>query len=230
VVDLGQGVRLRVVHTPGHTPGSVCFYWESGGILFTGDAIQGHGWRHGVTPLYFDAEYVSSLDRIESLGGRTAVPVTEIPQMVTYALFEDPDGLLVGLMKLEQPQEGQAQGPSAGEGAAVDWFEVLGSDAQRTQRFYADAFGWEVQTGDFPGYGLVDTLSDRGIRGGLGGGDSRWATVYASVPDVERTLARAEELGAQRVYGPMAVGEQMRTGALRDPAGNVFGIYEAVRA
>ena len=71
VVDLGQDVRLSVVHTPGHTPGSVCYFWEAEGIAFSGDAIQGHGWRHGVTPLYFDAEYVSSLDRIEALGART---------------------------------------------------------------------------------------------------------------------------------------------------------------
>jgi glyoxylase-like metal-dependent hydrolase (beta-lactamase superfamily II) len=70
-IDLGQDVRLSVVHTPGHTPGSVCLYWEGGRVLFSGDAIQGHGWRHGVTPLYFDAAYVGSLDRIEGLGAET---------------------------------------------------------------------------------------------------------------------------------------------------------------
>src|SRR5215216_4978946 len=30
VVDLGNDVRLTVVHTPGHTAGSVCFFWEEG--------------------------------------------------------------------------------------------------------------------------------------------------------------------------------------------------------
>ena len=53
----------------------------------------------------------------------------------------------------------------------------------------------------------------------------RCATVYASVDDVERYLARAERLGGERVYGPIDVDDQMRAGALRDPAGNVFGIY-----
>jgi glyoxylase-like metal-dependent hydrolase (beta-lactamase superfamily II) len=28
LIDLGKGIRLRVVSTPGHTRGSVCFYWE----------------------------------------------------------------------------------------------------------------------------------------------------------------------------------------------------------
>src|SRR5205085_6417647 len=67
VVDLGQDVRLTVVHTPGHTDGSVCFYWEGGGIVFTGDAVQGHGWRAGVAPIYHNTSYVESLGRIEAL-------------------------------------------------------------------------------------------------------------------------------------------------------------------
>src|SRR5579883_1617319 len=30
-----EGVRLRVIHTPGHTPGSVSFYQEDAGFLFS---------------------------------------------------------------------------------------------------------------------------------------------------------------------------------------------------
>jgi glyoxylase-like metal-dependent hydrolase (beta-lactamase superfamily II) len=32
-----EGLSLRVIHTPGHTPGSVCFYTE--GMLFSGDTL-----------------------------------------------------------------------------------------------------------------------------------------------------------------------------------------------
>jgi glyoxylase-like metal-dependent hydrolase (beta-lactamase superfamily II) len=31
---------LRVVHTPGHTPGSICLYAEGQRLLFTGDVLQ----------------------------------------------------------------------------------------------------------------------------------------------------------------------------------------------
>jgi glyoxylase-like metal-dependent hydrolase (beta-lactamase superfamily II) len=31
---------LRVVHTPGHTPGSICLYLERERVLFTGDVLQ----------------------------------------------------------------------------------------------------------------------------------------------------------------------------------------------
>jgi glyoxylase-like metal-dependent hydrolase (beta-lactamase superfamily II) len=33
------GVRLRVLHTPGHAPGVVCFHVESLGCVFTGDTL-----------------------------------------------------------------------------------------------------------------------------------------------------------------------------------------------
>ncbi|MBY8885603.1 MBL fold metallo-hydrolase [Streptomyces sp. PTM05] len=38
VVEVG-GSRLRVLHTPGHTPGAVCFHDEEAGVLFTGDTL-----------------------------------------------------------------------------------------------------------------------------------------------------------------------------------------------
>jgi hypothetical protein len=105
----------------------------------------------------------------------------------------------------------------------VDWFEVLGADAGRSQAFYAELFGWTVPGG---AYGQVGPEGGRGIGGGIGaGGTERWATVYASVDDVEAALARAEALGGTRVYGPIQAGEQTLTGAFRDPAGNLFGIY-----
>lgn len=33
------GLRFRVLHTPGHTRGSVCYYDEENGILFSGDTL-----------------------------------------------------------------------------------------------------------------------------------------------------------------------------------------------
>jgi predicted enzyme related to lactoylglutathione lyase len=39
------------------------------------------------------------LDKAEKLGGRTVVPVTEIPNMVTFAQIADPEGNVVGIVK-----------------------------------------------------------------------------------------------------------------------------------
>ena len=59
----GGGVRLRVVHTPGHSADSVCFYLEDEGVLFTGDTILGAS-----TTMVSDlAGYIESLRRLRSL-------------------------------------------------------------------------------------------------------------------------------------------------------------------
>ncbi len=39
------------------------------------------------------------LAKIEAAGGKMTVPVTVIPDMVTFAMFTDPEGNLVGLVK-----------------------------------------------------------------------------------------------------------------------------------
>jgi len=161
------------------------------------------------------------LDQAASMDARVVVPLTETP-FVTYARFADPDGLHVGIVKASEP--GQERRPSAGEGAPVDWFEVLGAEASTTQQFYTGLFGWTIDDAGFPGYGLVSGAGE--VGGGLGSGDdAQWATVYAKVPDVEAALAKAESLGGRRVYGPLSVDDHMQTGALGDPAGNVFGVY-----
>jgi predicted enzyme related to lactoylglutathione lyase len=102
--------------------------------------------------------------------------------------------------------------------------------------------GWTVDNSVFPGYATADTGTDHGIQGGLGGGEeSRWATIYAKVADVDQALSRAEKLGGSRIsdpgvpalkaaaraalYGP--TDDDMKTDAFRDPAGNVFGVFSS---
>src|SRR5215472_11603863 len=146
------------------------------------------------------------LDKVNLLGGKTDTPITELPGMATFAKFEDLDGLVIGLVlgpedpgrpaggrdAAAAPPPGADQvapGPSAGSGAPVDWFEVLGADCDRSNRFYAEIFGWQAGHAG-PGYRMVDTGSARGISGGIGTGQQgQWATVYARVPDVEAALA-----------------------------------------
>ena len=37
LIQIGDGTNLRAIHTPGHTPGSICLY--SDGHIFTGDTL-----------------------------------------------------------------------------------------------------------------------------------------------------------------------------------------------
>ena len=33
------GLQFKVLHTPGHSPGGICLYVESEGVVFTGDSL-----------------------------------------------------------------------------------------------------------------------------------------------------------------------------------------------
>jgi len=71
VVDLGSDVKLTVVHTPGHTPGAVCYLWDGPGILITGDSIQARGSRVGGMPVLEDpSTYGASLKKAEGVGAK----------------------------------------------------------------------------------------------------------------------------------------------------------------
>ena len=36
-------LNFQVIHTPGHSPGSVCLYWPDKKVLFTGDVVFDQG-------------------------------------------------------------------------------------------------------------------------------------------------------------------------------------------
>jgi len=58
---------LRVVHTPGHTPGSICLYLERPRILFTGDVLQVV--RGGLTyaSAFFSHDHAGARSSVERL-------------------------------------------------------------------------------------------------------------------------------------------------------------------
>ena len=68
VIDLGRGIELKVIHTPGHSPGCVSLYWEGEGIVITGDSAPGNSAIEGTVPIVMDpAVYDASLKRLLDL-------------------------------------------------------------------------------------------------------------------------------------------------------------------
>ena len=53
---------FQIIHTPGHTPGSVCY--EIGGELFTGDTLFEYGWGRTDLPGGSEAQMEASLKRL----------------------------------------------------------------------------------------------------------------------------------------------------------------------
>jgi hydroxyacylglutathione hydrolase len=69
-VPLGRG-RLRVIHTPGHTPGSICLL--TGRLLIAGDALFPGGPGHSDRPEDLQQEIQSILQRLYILPDDTVV-------------------------------------------------------------------------------------------------------------------------------------------------------------
>ena len=72
VIDLG-GRRIEVLHTPGHSPGHMCFFERDRGYLFTGDLVY-----KDVLFAYYpstDPEaYLTSMERVAALPVKRVFP------------------------------------------------------------------------------------------------------------------------------------------------------------
>jgi hydroxyacylglutathione hydrolase len=73
-VELAEGgevrfgeIRLSVLHTPGHTEGSVCLLDRDGGVLFSGDTLFAGGWGRIDLPGGDPAAMAASLARLTEL-------------------------------------------------------------------------------------------------------------------------------------------------------------------
>jgi uncharacterized protein len=163
------------------------------------------------------------LEKAESLGAKTMIPVTET-EMVTFALFADPWGNAIGLVK----GDGSTR-VSAGDNPPVTWFEIACSDPKKAWDFYRDLFGWKIaeSSGEQIVHGSIDTGSGQGISGGIGGSPdgSSAVTVYAQVDDLAKYLERAESLGAKTIVQPMPVEERTSIAMFVDPQGATFGLF-----
>jgi glyoxylase-like metal-dependent hydrolase (beta-lactamase superfamily II) len=58
---------LRVVHTPGHTPGSICLYAERLRLLFTGDVLQVIKGRLTFASWFFSHDHAGARASVERL-------------------------------------------------------------------------------------------------------------------------------------------------------------------
>jgi glyoxylase-like metal-dependent hydrolase (beta-lactamase superfamily II) len=79
-VELAEGgevrfgsIRLSVLHTPGHTEGSVCLLSAEDGLLFSGDTVFPNGWGRVDLPGGSAEAMASSLARLAGLDDKLTV-------------------------------------------------------------------------------------------------------------------------------------------------------------
>jgi glyoxylase-like metal-dependent hydrolase (beta-lactamase superfamily II) len=72
VIRFGE-IRLTVLHTPGHTKGSICLHDQDTGLLLSGDTLFAGGWGRVDLPGGDPAAMIDSIGRLTELPDATAV-------------------------------------------------------------------------------------------------------------------------------------------------------------
>lgn len=118
-------------------------------------------------------------------------------------------------------------------------FEISADDPEALQKFYTSLFDWSVETMPDMDYRIVSTVEtdERGMPtqpGGINGGITKrgpgqklqtWLN-YVNVDSLDRSLDRAQTLGAKVTTGKSPVPGMGWFAVLTDPQGNVFGMWQ----
>jgi predicted enzyme related to lactoylglutathione lyase len=121
----------------------------------------------------------------------------------------------------------RARKTSKPAGPQIVHWEIQSQTPEALHRFYADVFGWEVNTNNLMNYGMVSSGGAQGIDGGIGGSPSPGSRVlvYANVEDIDAILQRVESLGGKTLMPRTDVGAVIMA-LYTDPDGNVMGVIE----
>jgi uncharacterized protein len=115
-------------------------------------------------------------------------------------------------------------------GNPVTHFEVLGTDGNALQRFYGEAFGWQMQDVADGSYYMANPGAENGINGGVGAAPEGrgHVTFYVEVDDPAAALERVSELGGTTVQPPMDVPNGPTIALFADPEGHVVGLVKGM--
>jgi uncharacterized protein len=114
--------------------------------------------------------------------------------------------------------------------AKVVHFEIPVDDAARARDFYTSVFGWDFGEWEGGGYWLTDAGPED--EAGTGGALIERSELHASpvvvigVASIDAALERAQAAGAEVVSPKSPIPSIGWAGYLRDPEGNIVGVFE----
>src|SRR5689334_3156889 len=104
----------------------------------------------------------------------------------------------------------------------VTWFEIIGKDSARLQKFYRDVFNWKLAApvAQMGNYSLLEGFQP-GIGGGIGGTDQDQSrvSVYIEVDDPQKYLDKAVANGARMIMPVTTITPTTTIAIFSDPAG-----------
>ena len=121
---------------------------------------------------------------------------------------------------------------------SVVHFEIPADDFDRAQKFYTDAFGWNLQHMPEMQYTMVMTTESNeqgmpanpgAINGGMGkrqSPHSEHPTVTIGVDDIDKAVEAISAAGGSALGEKMAVADMGWAAYFTDSEGNVIGLWQ----
>jgi predicted enzyme related to lactoylglutathione lyase len=167
-------------------------------------------------------------------GGKVLAEPMDVLELGRMAVFVDPSGAVFGAW-----QPGSFAGAElVNEPGSYSWNELNTRDPDGAKGFYSAVFGWTGrdmemgEAGTYTTWRLAGAAEDDESIGGLLDMRGRvpdevpphWLT-YFTVEDLDASIEKAKELGANVIFGPMEL-PNGRLAIVIDPQGAAFGIFQ----
>jgi uncharacterized protein len=208
--------------------------WKPGEIDYP--MIKANGAQHGGFGLLegdggsrwlghvFVEDVDQAVEAAQRAGGTVRGEPGGHPEVGRWATIVDPEGAEISAFKPNYD--------SAAPAGVFLWEELVAGDVEGAKAFYQAVFGWAIEDMDMGEMGTY-TLFKRGDAENAAGlmakrdpaAPSAWIP-YLAADDVDATVAKARELGAQTFVEPMDVKTVGRFAVLADPTGATFGLYK----
>lgn len=170
----------------------------------------------------------ATLDQAVKLGAQVIAPAMDIPQAGRFAVFQDPQGAVIGILTSAMPLAAETD-PAPLE---FSWHELTTSDQRGAISFYEQLFGWEKQSeadmGDMGVYYMFGR--DRFMYGGImtkppEAPGTYWSHYVRVADSADAAAERAVQLGAKIIVPLTDVPGGDRIAVLSDPQGAVFAVH-----
>ncbi len=169
-----------------------------------------------------------TIEQATKLGGKVLAPAQTIAGAGRFAVLQDPQGAVFGILTSEMPLRPETEPPPR----EFFWHELTTSDQAAAIKFYEQLFGWEKKSEFDMGPMGIYHLYGRGefTYGGImqktpDGPGTYWLHYVRVADSADAAADRAKKAGATPMVGPMEVPGGDRVAILRDPQGAVFAVH-----
>ena len=166
----------------------------------------------------------AAAERAGELGATVLAPPFDVFDAGRMSAFADPQGAVLSVWQAKDSIGAELVNVPG----ALSWNELVSPDLAASAEFYRGLFGWQIDEVPESDGGYWSITNGGRQNGGmvpmLEGGHPAW-NLYFAVDDVDAALARAQELGAAIVVGPMDIPNSGRFVVLRDPQNAVFSLF-----